>query len=242
MIISYLVVKKKFHGKFFIEFVSMLAMAVPGTVLGVGYIRGFAGGMFRTGFLQGIYGTGLILIIVFVVRSLPVGTRSGISALRQIDKSIEESAYDLGAGSGKVFTRDAAADQGFLLQRPGDHLRALHHRHQRGDPAGDAAVPADHLPHQRIRRKGRIWRRLRVRDDPDHDHLRGDRGNELRHQPLRHEQKDQRKGGLIWQTAKNSPKGVELEHISKIYKDPKTGKDFYAVHNVDTWTSRRAAS
>jgi iron(III) transport system permease protein len=104
MIISYLVVKRKFHGKGFIEFVSMLAMAVPGTVLGVGFIRGFAGGVFRTGFLQGIYGTGLILIIVFVVRSLPVGTRSGISALRQIDKSIEESAYDLGAGSGKVFT------------------------------------------------------------------------------------------------------------------------------------------
>ena len=104
MIISYLVVKKKFRGKAFIEFVSMLAMAVPGTVLGVGYIRGFAGGVFRTGFLQGIYGTGLILVIVFVVRSLPVGTRSGISALRQIDKSIEESAYDLGAGSAKVFT------------------------------------------------------------------------------------------------------------------------------------------
>ena len=103
MIISYLVVKKKFRGKAFIEFVSMLAMAVPGTVLGVGFIRGFAGGVFRTGFLQGIYGTGIILVIVFVVRSLPVGTRSGISALRQIDKSIEESAYDLGAGSAKVF-------------------------------------------------------------------------------------------------------------------------------------------
>lgn len=103
MIISYLVVKKKFKLKGFIEFVSMLAMAVPGTVLGVGYIRGFAGGVFRTGFLQEIYGTGLILIIVFVVRSLPVGTRSGISALRQIDKSIEESAYDMGAGSGRVF-------------------------------------------------------------------------------------------------------------------------------------------
>lgn len=103
MIISYLVVKRKFRGKGFIEAVSMLAMAVPGTVLGVGYIRGFSGGMFHTGFLQGIYGTGLILIIVFVVRSLPTGTRSGISALRQIDKSIEESAYDLGADSFKVF-------------------------------------------------------------------------------------------------------------------------------------------
>ena len=29
------------------------------------------------------------------------------------------------------------------------------------------------------------------------------------------------------------PKGVRLDHISKIYKDPKTGKDFYAVHDVD---------
>lgn len=103
MIISYLVVKRNFKSKGFIEAVSMLAMAVPGTVLGVGYIRGFAGGVFHTGFLQGIYGTGLLLIIVFVVRSLPTGTRSGISALRQIDKSIEESAYDMGADSFKVF-------------------------------------------------------------------------------------------------------------------------------------------
>ena len=103
MIISYLVVKRKFKSKGFIEAVSMLAMAVPGTVLGVGYIRGFSSGVFGSGFLQGLYGTGLILIIVFVVRSLPTGTRSGISALRQIDKSIEESAYDMGADSFRVF-------------------------------------------------------------------------------------------------------------------------------------------
>ena len=81
----------------------MLAMAVPGTVLGIGYIRGFSGGLFGSGILQGLYGTGAILVIVFVVRSLPTGTRSGISALRQIDKSIEESAYDMGADSFKVF-------------------------------------------------------------------------------------------------------------------------------------------
>lgn len=104
MIIAYLIVKKEFFGKGYIEFVSMLAMAVPGTVLGVGFIRGFSAGMFRTGFLQSLYGTGTIIIIAFIVRSLPIGTRSAVSALRQIDKSIEESAYDLGAGSGKVFT------------------------------------------------------------------------------------------------------------------------------------------
>ena len=103
MIISYLVVKRKFRARGFIEFVSMLAMAVPGTVLGIGYIRGFVNGVFGTGFLQGIYGSAAILIIVFVVRSLPTGTRRGISALRQIDKSIEESAYDMGADSFTVF-------------------------------------------------------------------------------------------------------------------------------------------
>ena len=103
MIISYLVVKRKFKSKGFIEAVSMLAMAVPGTVLGVGYIRGFSGGLFHTGLLSGLYGSAAILIIVFVVRSLPTGTRSGISALRQIDKSIEESAYDMGANSFRVF-------------------------------------------------------------------------------------------------------------------------------------------
>ena len=103
MVISYLVVKKRFKGRNFIEFVSMLAMAVPGTVLGIGYIRGYANGLFRSGFMSGLYGTGAILIIVFIVRSLPTGTRSGISALRQIDKSIEESAYDMGANSAGVF-------------------------------------------------------------------------------------------------------------------------------------------
>ncbi len=104
MIIAYLVVKRKFIGKGFMEFVAMLAMAVPGTVLGVGFIRGFNSGVFHSGFLQSLYGTGTILIIVFVVRSLPIGTRSGIAALRQIDKSIEEAAYDIGADSAKVFS------------------------------------------------------------------------------------------------------------------------------------------
>ncbi|WP_147634108.1 ABC transporter permease [Treponema pectinovorum] len=103
MMIAYLVVKRKFAGKAIMEFVAMLAMAVPGTVLGVGFIRGFNSGLFHTGLMQGLYGTGTILVIVFIVRSLPIGTRSGIAALRQIDRSIEEAAYDMGADSARVF-------------------------------------------------------------------------------------------------------------------------------------------
>lgn len=103
MIIAYLVVKRKFFAKGFMEFVAMLAMAVPGTVLGVGFIRGYNSGLFHSGVLSDLYGTGAILVIVFIVRSLPIGTRSGIAALRQIDRSIEEAAYDMGADSAKVF-------------------------------------------------------------------------------------------------------------------------------------------
>ena len=104
MIISYLVVKRKFKAKGFIEAVSMLAMAVPGTVLGRRLHPRLLRRPVPHGFLlSGLYGSAAILIIVFVVRSLPTGTRSGISALRQIDKSIEESAYDMGADSFRVF-------------------------------------------------------------------------------------------------------------------------------------------
>lgn len=102
MIIAYLVVKRRFFGRGLMEFVTMFAMAVPGTVLGIALLRGYITGIFNSGHMV-LAGTGTILVIAFVVRSLPVGTRSGVAALRQIDKSIEESAYDLGADSGRVF-------------------------------------------------------------------------------------------------------------------------------------------
>lgn len=109
MIIAYLVVKKRVPGKGLLEFVSMLAMAVPGTILGLGFLRGYVTGIFHTGFMKEIYnnpvsGALWIIVIVFIVRSLPIGTRSASSALRQIDKSIEESAFDMGGDSFHVFT------------------------------------------------------------------------------------------------------------------------------------------
>jgi iron(III) transport system permease protein len=96
-------------GRGILEFISMLAMAVPGTILGVGFIRGYVRGIFHTGVMQGLYnnpvsGALWIIVIVFIVRSLPIGTRSATTALRQIDKSIEESASDMGASTFRVFT------------------------------------------------------------------------------------------------------------------------------------------
>ncbi|AOT72100.1 ABC transporter permease [Geosporobacter ferrireducens] len=98
MIIAFLIVRKKFIGKSFVEMTTMLALAIPGTVIGLGYVLSY-----NTKPLV-LTGTATILIIAFVMRSMPIGIRAGIAALQQIDPSIEEAANVLGASSSKVFT------------------------------------------------------------------------------------------------------------------------------------------
>lgn len=99
MMIAFLVVRKNFPGKRYMEFVSMLSFAVPGTVIGIGYILAFNA--------PPIYLTGTLAIIVlnFIFRYIPVGIESGVAVLSQIDGSIEEAAIDLGANTHKVFSR-----------------------------------------------------------------------------------------------------------------------------------------
>ncbi|HYF90752.1 MAG TPA: iron ABC transporter permease [Symbiobacteriaceae bacterium] len=99
MIIAYLVTKKQFAGRGAIEFTAMLSIAVPGTVIGIGYILAF-----NTPPLM-LTATGTILVIAFVFRNMPVGIRSGIAALQQIDPALEEASVNLGATSVQTFTR-----------------------------------------------------------------------------------------------------------------------------------------
>ncbi|MBQ8491215.1 MAG: iron ABC transporter permease, partial [Acidaminococcaceae bacterium] len=98
MIIAYLVVRKKFIGRGFINFSSLLSIAVPGTVIGIGYILTFNEPPIQ------LTGTAAILIAAFVIRALPIGIRAGESSLQQIDPSIEEAAADLGSNASRVFT------------------------------------------------------------------------------------------------------------------------------------------
>jgi iron(III) transport system permease protein len=97
MIIAFLVIRKNFPGKKLMEFSSMLSFAVPGTVIGIGYILAFN---HRPLLLTG---TLAILLLNFIYRYIPVGIQSGVAILRQIDPSIEEAAIDLGADSRKTF-------------------------------------------------------------------------------------------------------------------------------------------
>jgi iron(III) transport system permease protein len=96
---AYVLTRHDFIGKRTFEFVTMLAFAIPGTVIGVAYIVAFNVPPIE------ITGTGLILVVCFVFRNMPVGVRAGIAALSQIDKSLDEASSTLGASTGYTVRR-----------------------------------------------------------------------------------------------------------------------------------------
>jgi iron(III) transport system permease protein len=98
IVAAFLIVRKQFPGKTFMETSILMAIALPGTVIGLGYVLSY-----NTPPVV-LTGTAFILIIALVIRSFPVGTRSAVAALKQIDPSIEEAASICGASSSKVFT------------------------------------------------------------------------------------------------------------------------------------------
>ena len=99
MVIAYITAKRNYFGKRFIEVSSVLMFAVPGTVLGISYILGFNSKPLA------LTGTGIILVIVFTFRNMPVAIESGTTTLLQIDNSIEEASTILGADTGYSFRR-----------------------------------------------------------------------------------------------------------------------------------------
>jgi len=97
IMIAYLVARKQFPGRRIMEAVSLLTFAIPGTVVGIGYLLAFNQKPLI------LTGTALIIILIFVFRELPVGVQNGVAALYQIDRSIEEASLDLGSSSNKTF-------------------------------------------------------------------------------------------------------------------------------------------
>lgn len=107
MVIAFLIIRKQFIGKTFIEFTTIMALAIPGTIIGIGYALSYNQTYFipftNISLIPPLTGTGFIIIMAFIIRSLPVGVRSGMSALNQIDPSIEEASTILGANSHQTF-------------------------------------------------------------------------------------------------------------------------------------------
>ena len=93
VITSYLIIRKRFLGRPLLDLLSVLPLAIPGTVMGIGYILAFN----KPPFL--LHGTWLCIMLNIVFRTLPIGVRAGAASLRQISPSIEEASANLGANT-----------------------------------------------------------------------------------------------------------------------------------------------
>ncbi|HWD36986.1 MAG TPA: iron ABC transporter permease [Casimicrobiaceae bacterium] len=95
---AYVITRHRFAGRRAFEFLTLVSFAVPGTVIGVSYIVAFnvaplelTGGM-------------AILVLCFVFRNMPVGVRSGVAALAQVDKTLDEASSTLRASTWRTLT------------------------------------------------------------------------------------------------------------------------------------------
>ncbi len=96
---AYLLNRQSFAGRGLFEFLTMLSFAIPGTVIGVSYILAFNVPPIE------LTGTGLIMIVAFVFRNMPVGIRAGLANLSQIDRSLDEASLTLGARQATTLRR-----------------------------------------------------------------------------------------------------------------------------------------
>jgi iron(III) transport system permease protein len=93
LLMAWLLARTEFRGKASFEFAALLTFAIPGTVLGVSYILAFNVPPVE------LTGTGLIIVLCFVFRNLPVGVRAGTAAFKQLDRSLDEASQMLGAST-----------------------------------------------------------------------------------------------------------------------------------------------
>jgi iron(III) transport system permease protein len=99
LIAGYIVEKKKPFGVQLLYLLSVMPAAIPGLVLGLGYILAFN----RPYYI--FYGTPWIIVICVVIANFTLGTLSSISNIKNIDPSIEEAATSLGSTSITTFVR-----------------------------------------------------------------------------------------------------------------------------------------
>jgi len=85
-----------------IDQLAYIPYVIPGIAFGAVYIAMFAR---KIGPLPSLYGTFALLVIVSVAKHLPYSSRSGVSAMMQVGRELEEAAQVAGAGVWRRFRR-----------------------------------------------------------------------------------------------------------------------------------------
>jgi iron(III) transport system permease protein len=97
VLLAYLVQRKSWPGRGIVDFVAIAPAAVPGIFFGIGYATAF-----NQRWLDWL-DRGALITISMIFWNIPVGYRAAVAGLQQIDRSIDEAATSLGAGSLRAF-------------------------------------------------------------------------------------------------------------------------------------------
>ncbi|MBI5167677.1 MAG: iron ABC transporter permease, partial [candidate division NC10 bacterium] len=99
--IAWILARTNVPGKNLLDSLNTLILAIPGTAIGVAYIRAFH---FPFPFLgYGLTSMWIILPLVLAVRRLPYTVRGSYASLLLVHRSLEESAESVGATKFKTF-------------------------------------------------------------------------------------------------------------------------------------------
>ncbi len=95
--IAYLIYRTQLPARQWLDYLASIALAIPGLVLAIGYLRMFKG--VNVPFTDTpMVATWFLIMIAYAVRRLPYALRSCMAALQQVHISLEEAANSLGAG------------------------------------------------------------------------------------------------------------------------------------------------
>ncbi len=101
--IAYLVLRTKMFGRHGLDWLATASLAVPGVVLGIGYLRTFYNVTLPDG--TPLASFWFIIVLALAIRRVPYALRACFAALQQISVSLEEAAENLGATKARTVRR-----------------------------------------------------------------------------------------------------------------------------------------
>ena len=102
--IAYVVWRTKLIGRQWLDYIAMGAVAIPGVVLGIGYLRTFY--EFNVPVIdKPLASWWVIIVVALAIRRMPYALRACTAALQQISVMLEEAAENLGATKGRTVRR-----------------------------------------------------------------------------------------------------------------------------------------
>lgn len=102
--IAYIVIRTTIPGRQILDHLVTVALAMPGLVLGIGYLRTFRGIELPFG-AGALTASWLIFVLAYSVRRLPYALRSCMAALTQVHPALEEAAESVGANRWRIIRR-----------------------------------------------------------------------------------------------------------------------------------------